>query len=167
MAKEKAKEKSKRVGKHVERSLNGEMTSSVRQCWTWPFWANIKTNKISWEALEQGSSGICILSCAVVNEKREFIFSRNFSASPSIILTIGQIDPPVGKEPRCTFLTIPGWLSDKPVALNCTLIQVGDQPFEVPEVKEITTSIQVHIVCMIQVFREEAEPTLFCALQDG
>ena len=126
-----------------------------------------QTNKISWEALEQGSSGICILSCAVVNEKRDFIFSRNFSASPSIILTIGQIDPPVGKESRCTFLTIPGWLSDKPVALNCTLIQVGDQPFEVPEVKEITTSIQVHTVCMIQVFREEAEPTLFCALQDG
>ena len=123
--------------------------------------------KISWDALEQGSPGICVLPFSTVSERQELIFSRNFSASPSIILTIGQIDPPPGKSSRCSFLTIPGWLAEKPVALNCTLIQVGDQPFPIPEFKEITTSIPVHTICMIQVQRNEADSLHFSALQDG
>ena len=124
-------------------------------------------HKISWDALEQGTPGVCVLPFNTVAERRELIFSRNFSASPSIILTIGQIDPPPGKSSRCSFITIPGWLADKPVALNCTLIQVGDQTFPIPECKEITTSIPVHTICMIQVHRDEADSQYFSALQDG
>ena len=124
-------------------------------------------HKISWDALEQGTPGVCVLPFNTVSERRELIFSRNFSASPSIILTIGQIDPPPGKSSKCVFMTIPGWLAEKPVALNCTLIQVGDQPFPIPEIKEITTSIPVHTICMIQVHKEEADSLHFSALQDG
>ena len=124
-------------------------------------------HKISWDALEQGTPGVCVLPFNTVSERRELIFSRNFSASPSVILTIGQIDPPPGKSSKCVFMTIPGWLAEKPVALNCTLIQVGDQPFPIPEFKEITTSIPVHTICMIQVHREEADAQHFSALQDG
>ena len=112
---------------------------------------NNSVTKISYEALEQGSAGVCILPFATVSEKRDIIFNRSFSASPAIILTIGQVEPPPGKESRCVFITIPGWLADKPVALNCTLVQVGDQPFTIPEAKEITSAIPVHTVCMIQV----------------
>ena len=43
-------------------------------------------------------------------------------------------------------MTVPGWLAEKPVALNCTLIQVGDQPFPIPEIKEITTTIPVQTI---------------------
>ena len=64
-------------------------------------------------------------------------------------------------------MTIPGWLAEKPVALNCTLIQVGDQPFPILECKEITTSIPVHTICMIQVHKDEADSQHFNALQDG
>ena len=128
---------------------------------------NNSVTKISYEALEQGSAGVCILPFATVTEKRDIIFNRSFSASPAIILTIGQVEPPPGKESRCVFITIPGWLADKPVALNCTLVQVGDQPFTIPEAKEITSMIPVHTVCMIQVVREDADPSLFPSLQDG
>ena len=128
---------------------------------------NNSVTKISYEALEQGSAGVCILPFATVSEKRDIIFNRSFSASPAIILTIGQVEPPPGKESRCVFITIPGWLADKPVALNCTLVQVGDQPFTIPEAKEITSAIPVHTVCMIQVVREDADPSLFPSLQDG
>ena len=74
---------------------------------------------------------------------------------------------PPGKESRCVFITIPGWLAGKPVALNCTLVQVGDPPFTIREAKEITSTIPVHTVCMIQVVREDADPSLFPSLQDG
>ncbi len=124
-------------------------------------------HKISWDALEQGTSGVCVLPLSTVTERRELIFSRNFSASPSIILTIGQVDPPPGKSSKCVFMTVPGWLAEKPVALNCTLIQVGDQSFPIPEIKEIPTTIPVQTICMIQVYREEADSQHFSALQDG
>ena len=47
------------------------------------------------------------LPFATVNDKRDFIFSRNFSGFSIIILTIGEIDPPPGKESRCALF----WLS--------------------------------------------------------
>lgn len=38
----------------------------------------------------QGSSGVCVLPFATVNDKRDFIFSRNFYGFSIIILTIGD-----------------------------------------------------------------------------
>ena len=95
----------------------------------------------------QGSSGVCVLPFATVNDKRDFIFSRNFYGFSIIILTIGEIDPPPGKESRPHFL----WLSldgfNRKTRLHWTVpasIQVGDQPFAVHEFRLFVKRLTHH-----------------------
>ena len=113
----------------------------------------------------QGSSGVCVLPFATVNDKRDFIFSRHFYGFSIIILTIGDwLILRLVKSQDRTFLTIPGWLQPKnPVALNCTGLdpswRPANQPFCSSWSQRDHKAIPVRAMCMIQVSCEEADPS--------
>ena len=123
---------------------------------------------IGLEALQQGASGICVVTAQEIQHQLDSILKNNLSIEPAALVIIGESDVPFSAGNRCIHKAIPAHISGKPVALSVRILSVSDEAFRMPESKVVAgDQTDMSTVVMVQVWKDETRSEVFQVLEKG
>ena len=167
------KGKGKGKGKGSARTRNGKLTKELLE--ETQIDLSFFTDKngatpqlIGLEALQQGASGICVVTAQEIQHQLDSILKNNLSIEPAALVIIGESDVPLSAGNRCTHKAIPAHISGKPVALSVRILSVSDEAFMMPESKIVAGyQMDMSTVVMVQVWKDETRQDVFQVLEKG
>ena len=167
------KGKGKGKGKGPARTRNGKLTKELLE--DTQIDLSFFTDKngatpqlIGLEALQQGASGICVVTAQEIQHQLDSILKNNLSIEPAALVIIGESDVPLSVGNRCIHKAIPAHISGKPVALSVRILSVSDEAFSMPESKVVAgDQTETSTVVMVQVWKDETRSEAFQVLEKG
>ena len=167
------KGKGKGKGKGPARTRNGKLTKELLE--DTQIDLSFFTDKngatpqlIGLEALQQGASGICVVTAQEIQHQLDSTLKNNLSIEPAALVIIGESDVPLSVGNRCIHKAIPAHISGKPVALSVRILSVSDEAFSMPESKVVAgDQTETSTVVMVQVWKDETRSEAFQVLEKG